>query len=197
MEAVITDFIAGGNGLQAVAKRTATADKIIQYGFEQIFSKKSQGIAALAVGGYGRAQLFPHSDVDLLLLFESRKEAVRHARNVSDLVSALWDAKLRISQSVRDPANCTTLAANNTELHISLLDTRFIAGDKPFCDEFVTGRLPKFYLREQKAISSALAKLSLIRHKQYDHTIYHLEPDVKETPGRPARLSTCLLDDTA
>ncbi len=183
MEAVITDFIAGGNGLQAVAKRTATADKIIQYGFEQIFSEKSQGIAALAVGGYGRAQLFPHSDVDLLLLFESRKEAVRHARNVSDLVSALWDAKLRISQSVRDPANCTTLAANNTELHISLLDTRFIAGDKPFCDEFVTGRLPKFYLREQKAISSALAKLSLIRHKQYDHTIYHLEPDVKETPG--------------
>ena len=183
MVGLSSDFFEGGNGLRAVRRRTAAVDDIVRGRFEEAFESYGGGIAAIAVGGYGRSELFPQSDVDLLLLFRRAREAQRHRDQISVLLAALWDSKLRVSHSVRDPRDCTSLAPNNTELHISLLDTRFIAGDRPFFDEFLQSTLPRFYLREQRALLRSLTESARKRHRLFDRTIYHLEPNVKEGPG--------------
>lgn len=183
MERLSSDFFEDADGLRVVARRTTAVDGIVQGRFDEAFTGDRGGIAAIAVGGYGRCELFPHSDVDLLLLFSRRKHVERHADQISALLASLWDSKLRVSHSVRDPRDCTSLAPNNTELHISLLDTRFIAGDSAFFDEFRATTLPKFYLREQRPLFRSLAETARRRHKVFDRTLYHLEPNVKEGPG--------------
>lgn len=183
MERLSSDFFDEGDGPRAVERRTAAVDGIVRGRFEEIFARYGGGVTAIAVGGYGRREMFPYSDVDLLLLFRRARDAERHKDRISTLLATLWDSKLRVSHSVRDPRDCTTLAPDNTELHISLLDARFLAGDRAFYDEFRTKTLPAFYLREQKALVRSLAASARRRHSDFDGTIYHLEPNVKEGPG--------------
>ena len=183
MERISSDFFHDGDGARAVARRTDTVDEIVIEQFNEEFGDVAGGIAAVAVGGYGRCEMFPHSDVDLLLLFSRAREAERQREKIARLLTNLWDSKLRVSHSVRDPRECGKLMSDNAELHISLLDTRFVAGDKAFFKEFCQTTLPRFFLREQKAIERMLAETARQRHGKFNRTIYHLEPNIKESPG--------------
>ncbi len=181
-ESVRERFFADADGLRAVEARTRAVDGIVRDRFDATLGNRP-GVAAVAVGGYGRCELFPHSDVDLLLLFGSMRDVERSQDEIGTLIAGLWDAKLVVSQSVRTPRDCTSLARDNTELHISLLDTRFVAGDVSFLRELQDGTLPRFYLRERRSLIRALATKARGRHKSFEDTPYHLEPDVKEGPG--------------
>ena len=183
MERLGSDFFEDGDGQRAVARRTDAVDDIVRGRFDEHFGAEGGDIAAIAVGGYGRRELFPQSDVDLLLLFGKARDAHQRKDRIATLLTTLWDSRLRVSHSVRDPRDCTKLAPNNAELHISLLDARFVAGDEGFFEEFRRATLPKFYLREQKAIERMLAETARKRHASFDRTLYHLEPNVKEGPG--------------
>lgn len=183
MERVSSDFFEECDGLRAVARRTDTVDEIVSTQFREEFGDKCSGIAAIAVGGYGRCEMFPHSDVDLLLLFSNAREAERHREKIASLITTLWDSKLRVSQSVRDPRECAKLAPNNAELHISLLDTRYVEGDTGFYREFCRTTLPRFFLREQRAVARMLSETARKRHRAFDQTLYHLEPNIKDGPG--------------
>ena len=178
------NFFADGDGLRDVAARSAATDEIVRGRFAGSFlDAERSGVALLAVGGYGRAQLFPHSDVDLLLLVEHPGQPATYKEQTSQLLAQLWDAKLRVSHSVRAPAECARLAPDNAELNISLLDARFLGGDQSLYEELRYRQLPRFYLREQRTLLRNLLELAHTRHTLAGETIYHLEPDVKETPG--------------
>src|SRR5580693_4198864 len=88
------------------------------------------GLTLLAVGGYGRRHLFPFSDVDLLLLVESARVAEDASGPISAFLQTLWDSGLRLSHSVRTPEECAGIHDENIELNVSLLDQRFLAGDR-------------------------------------------------------------------
>jgi len=177
-------FFSTGDGLSSVANRTDGVDKIVAKGFVECFPHAERdGIAALAVGGYGRSQLFPQSDVDLLLLFSDNRLINGSEDALAKLLAQLWDAKLRLSHSVRTPKDCTTIAPENAELNISLLDSRFLAGDQPLYQKLRAEQLPRFYLREKNALLRNLVEPSQDRHQRQGKTIYHLEPDIKECPG--------------
>ena len=184
LDHIRANFFADGDGLRDVAARSAATDEIVRGRFAGSFvDAHRSGVALIAVGGYGRAQLFPHSDVDLLLLVERPGQTAAYRDQTSQLLAQLWDAKLRVSHSVRDPAECARLAPDNAELNISLLDTRFLAGDQSLYEELRYRQLPRFYLREQRALLRSLLELAHARHARAGETIYHLEPDVKEAPG--------------
>jgi len=136
----------------------------------------------LAVGGYGRRQLFPYSDVDLLLLFESEKLAVDSKDAIAAFLRHLWDSDLRVSHSVRTPAECTEVHDRNIELNISLLDQRYLTGDRALYAG-VAEKLPRFIQGNRGPLVRNLAQLARARHAKYAGTFYHLEPNVKETPG--------------
>lgn len=164
--------------LLALAERTAQVDRLTA----QVDGLPGQGFALLAVGGYGRRHLFPHSDIDLLLLFQSERQMAESKEAISAYLQRLWDARLRVSQSVRTPSECLEVQAQNTELNVSLLDQRFLAGDRTLYAELAR-RLPRFIEASREPLTRNLTQLARERHAKFANTFYHLEPNVKESPG--------------
>lgn len=176
-------FLATGDAGTALAERTAEVDRFVtEAAGELLFPSAPSGLAVLAVGGYGRRQLFPYSDVDVLLLFESERLAVSTSGAIAAFLQRLWDAGMRVSHSVRTPAECTEVHDRNTELNISLLDQRFLAGDRALYAQLVE-KMPRFIAANRDVLIRNLAQLTRERHAKYANTFYHLEPNVKETPG--------------
>jgi [protein-PII] uridylyltransferase len=115
--------------ISALADRTARVDATVaEAAAAALFPLP--GMALLAVGGYGRRELFPYSDVDLLLLSESDRLANENKERIAAFLQRLWDCGLRVSHSVRTPPDCLEVHDGNTELNISLLDRRYLAGDR-------------------------------------------------------------------
>ena len=92
-------------------------------------------LALAATGGYGRGELYPHSDIDLLILLPTAADAVLQAR-LSEFVSALWDVGLEIGQSVRTVDECIAAAAQDITIHTNLLEARQITGSRALFETF-------------------------------------------------------------
>jgi [protein-PII] uridylyltransferase len=165
----------------ALAERTTRVDATVAEAASTNLFPVS-GMALLAVGGFGRRELFPYSDVDLLLLSESERLAHENKERIAAFLQRLWDCGLRVSHSVRTPAECAEVHDGNSELNISLLDRRYLAGDGGLCER-LEDKLPRFLHANRDALVRNLARLTRERHSKYAHTFYHLEPNVKETPG--------------
>jgi [protein-PII] uridylyltransferase len=157
-----------------LAARTTLVDTIVQERWQKLAHEAPPGIALLAVGGYGRRELFPFSDIDLLILTPDEKTQTALKEPLSFCLRDLWDAGLRISQSVRVPDECNQIDAGNAELAVSLLDRRLLAGDEALYRQ-LKGPRPE--------LGRNIAQLTRERHTQFQDTIYHLEPNVKDAPG--------------
>ena len=166
-----------------IDERTTAVDHHVRHAFDVCFGPRfSSGIAALAVGGFGRRELFPHSDIDVLILTTEDLDAITLKEPVGRFVQHLWDQNLRLSHSVRTINDCCQVHDGNTELSISLIDRRFLAGDEALFAQ-LEARMPKFFRSHGRTLARHLAKLSRTRHSKFQNTIYHLEPNLKETPG--------------
>src|SRR5450432_4709660 len=177
------EFLATGDALTALAARTAQVDRVVlEAAAELLFAAAPSGLALLSVGGYGRRQLFPYSDIDLLLLFESEALAIAKKEAISAFLQRLWDTGLRMSHSVRTPAECVEVHDQNVELNVSLLDQRYLTGDRALYAG-LSGKLPRFIQANRDSLIRNLSKLTRERHSKYAGTFYHLEPNVTETPG--------------
>lgn len=162
--------------------RAAEVDELVRQGFaEKLAPVFPQGLALVAVGGYGRRELFPSSDIDLLLLRDAEPTPPQREA-ISRFLGSLWDHQLRVSQSVRPVSECLQLIEGNVELAISLLDHRFLTGDSAVYEQF-TSAWPAFLEKHRRAIMDRVVRMTRSRHAKYHETIYHLEPDVKDGPG--------------
>lgn len=140
------------------------------------------GLAMLAVGGYGRRELFPYSDIDIMILLENEVLALSLKEPLSEFTRLLWDAGLRLSHSVRTVNELLEVHEQNVELDISLLDRRFLSGDRGVFAR-LEGKLPAFLVKQGQKLARHLCQLTRSRHEKYQDTLFHLEPDMKETPG--------------
>jgi [protein-PII] uridylyltransferase len=137
----------------------------------------------LAVGGYGRGELFPHSDVDVLVLLPEGAEAHRPGELKSRLeafITACWDSGLEIGSSVRTPDECLSEAAADLTVQTALLESRLLAGPRRAC------------LTLQQRLAAQLQPAAFLRgktlemqqrHTKHEDTPYALEPNCKESPG--------------
>ncbi|HEX4169211.1 MAG TPA: HD domain-containing protein [Bryobacteraceae bacterium] len=163
--------------------RTAAVDRLIAESAIAILSAQlNVSFALVAVGGYGRGELFPFSDVDLLLLLEQEPDPTILKEPLSQFLRLLWDSSLKLSHSVRTLDECVRYQPQNPHLHISLLDARFLYGDSALFAA-LKARLPVFYGRYAPQLLANLADLAVARHAKFDGTVYHLEPNIKEGPG--------------
>jgi [protein-PII] uridylyltransferase len=117
-----------------------------------------------------------------LLLFQSEADMPGIKEPLADFLRSLWDRGLRVSHSVRTVAECCRLHEQNLELHISLLDVRCLCGNQELFNGF-TQRLAEFYQRYGVRLMSQLVELAQRRHSKFNRTVYHLEPNIKESPG--------------
>jgi len=174
---------------QTLAGRTAEVEGRVRQAYaatlEPLFSAV---LAVVAVGGFGRGELFPHSDIDLLLLAESDKNLPSREK-ISAFLQGLWDSGLRPSHSVHSVADCVVEHEDNAEFTISLLDRRLLAGDAALY-QTLQDKFRQFQDRRGHSLARQIAGLAEGRRSKYQNTIYHLEPNVKETPGGLRDLQT-------
>jgi len=140
----------------------------------------------IAVGGYGRGQLFPHSDVDVLVLLPDAADGAC-AEAIERLVTALWDIGIELSHAVRTPTECASEMAADATIRTSLLEHRFLAGSRRLREQF--SRMFEDAL-DVRAFYDAKALEQQQRHLKYHDAAYNLEPNVKESPGGLRDLQT-------
>ena len=181
-----TTFEADGDGPKAVAARTDLIDAVVARLHAAFFSQDPEGPAKtclVALGGYGRRVLLPQSDVDLLFLHEDAAAAAEARESTAELCRILWDLRLRLGQSTRTLAELESFDPDNAEFSIAVLDCRRLAGDPRLFIRMRESVLPKVVARERGELIAGLARLTEQRHAKYGHTIFHLEPNIKEAPG--------------
>jgi [protein-PII] uridylyltransferase len=164
--------------------RTELVDEVVTRAAEQYLGDRIDGgaFALLAVGGYGRRELFPCSDVDLLLLLDREVDGKQLQEPLSQFLRVLWDSAVKASHSVHTLDECCRVHANNIHLSISLLDARWLFGSKEVYERLMA-RLPEFFRRQARALLQGLSELTVARHAKFGNTVYHLEPNIKEAPG--------------
>jgi [protein-PII] uridylyltransferase len=185
-ERIARDFAATGDGRAAIAQRTLLIEDILNRLWGEFVSSDEQGprgFALVATGGFGRGWLFPYSDIDLLFLFADRSGEQAHKEEIQRFSQELWDLKLKLSPAARTLAECDRFDPDNTEFTISLLDCRFLTGDRGLFARLHDKVVPKLVSRESKPLLQGLAGVTGERHGKFGHTVFHLEPNLKETPG--------------
>lgn len=133
----------------------------------------------VAVGGYGRGELYPHSDIDVLILLAAPPSAAE-AAIVESLIGMLWDLGLEIGHSVRTMAECMTEADRDITVATALIEARYLAGNRLLAstlfETIATGVEPESFFRAKMLEQQQ-------RYAKYQDTPYALEPNIKESPG--------------
>lgn len=138
-------------------------------------------LALAAVGGYGRGELYPASDVDLLLLTEKTSPA-RLREFVQPLLSFLWDMGLEVGHSVRTLKDCVRESRKDITVATNLMEARLLAGDATLLDAMKAMTAPP-KIWPSKKFFAAKWQEQIDRHHHFDDTAYNLEPNIKEGPG--------------
>jgi [protein-PII] uridylyltransferase len=140
------------------------------------------GTALLAVGGYGRAELFPHSDVDVVVLLPPphAASAERLKPAIEGFITACWDIGLEIGASVRTVDECIALSESDVTVQTALLESRYLCGSRRV---FASFRHANTNAMDARAFMRAKTLEMVQRHRKYEDTPYALEPNCKESPG--------------
>jgi [protein-PII] uridylyltransferase len=139
-------------------------------------------ISLLALGGYGRAELCPYSDIDIMFLTDDAVNDVQNAA-IEKFLYVLWDHGLKVGHSVRSVKECETLAKKDSKILTSLLDARLVSGNENLAADLSARMETLLNIEEKRAfVQDKLAERDE-RHKRYGDTRYVLEPNIKEGKG--------------
>lgn len=180
----------GLTGWEVASSRAQVVDAIIIHTFRMALARYKQGaeskpaslaVSVIAVGGYGRGELCPESDVDLLILHNRASDEFGKYL-AHELVYLLWDMNLKVGHSYRTPQQCLDFAIQDASAENALLDARLLTGSQELFAELQNlmarhwaGQTRKFVERKKEEIAERYGKLG--------ETVFLLEPNVKESPG--------------
>jgi [protein-PII] uridylyltransferase len=192
--AIEQEFALIGDGRTALSRRTALVDSMVQRLWNEMFGGVAtagtpladppahKNFALVATGGFGRGWLFPHSDIDLLFLYAGSSEN-EYKDPIRRFSQELWDLRLKLSPATRNLSECERLDPDNVEFAISLLDCRFLAGDRDLFTRLRDKAVPRLVAKDCQSLIQNLAELTRARHHKFGNTVFHLEPNVKDGPG--------------
>ncbi len=179
-------FAATGDGRAALQQRTRLVESIVRKLWLQIISPEEHGpsgFALVALGGFGRGWLFPHSDVDILFLHANGDAEPTYKDSIRRFSQELWDLRMKVSPTTRTLTECDRFDPTNVEFTVSLLDCRYLLGDRELFNRLHDKIIPKLVMREAQSLVQSLAEVTRSRHAKYGNTVFHLEPNVKDGPG--------------
>jgi len=183
--AMLDSLRAGGAGTRGIRGALTRLAGLTDASLRSLWQANGFGgdLALLAVGGYGRGELFPCSDVDVLLLLPDAADPARDTalrQRIESFIGQCWDIGLEIGSSVRTVPECLSVAQGDVTVQTALLEARLIVGNR---------RLFKGFQARFSAQLDALDFFSAKRlemrqrHAKYEDTPYALEPNIKESPG--------------
>lgn len=172
-------FLEGEQIRRLVNERAGFIDRILHYAWQQY--SWGNDIALLAVGGYGREELHPHSDIDLLILLEARLSE-KQKDSIERFVAFLWDLNLNIGHSVRSVEECVAVAADDITIATNLLECRTLEGPATL-QQKLKECIKEQHIWPSKLFFKAKWDEQLQRHAKHNNTEYNLEPNIKNAPG--------------
>lgn len=173
-------FLNDHDARRALTDLTREVDLVIR----QVSSRhiNQAEFCAVAIGGYGRGELYPCSDVDLLFLYPySLGTPARRA--IKAALHDLWDLNFDLGHQVWSLKDLKALGLDHLEFVLALLDARAVAGNLVLWQELSEGILPAFLKKYRNKLSEKISRFRKERHRQHEDTIYQLEPDLKQAPG--------------
>lgn len=188
----------GASGSEIVAAQTAVVDHVVSTLFQAAyaayaarFSTLDEKVCVAALGGYGRGELNPCSDIDLVFLHGSRRG--RLVETVTErVVQTLWDTGMTVGHALHNARSCTRLAARDLTVRTAVLDARYIAGDPEPYAELMAAVDRELIRRGAGRFVAEKLKESEQRHRRWGDSIFLVEPNVKEGKGGLRDLHTAL-----
>ncbi len=165
---------------EVIVQHAWLLDQILTEAWQLYLQDAAEDLCLVAVGGYGRRELHPYSDIDLLVLYDKSLDAALEER-VGQFITLLWDIRLEVGHSVRSVEQCQQEADDLTVM-TNLLESRVICGAQHL---FVAmkKRTDVQQVWDSAAFFEGKFKEQQVRHEQYHGTAYNLEPNLKESPG--------------
>ncbi len=164
-----------------VKARARFIDQVLVELWQHCGLAKEADLALIAVGGYGRGELHPYSDIDLLLL-SARSPGRAQQEAIANFITTLWDLRLEIGHSVRTVKECISLGRDDITIATNLLEMRQLTGSKPLYEQLQQA-LNADGLWSSQRFFQAKRHEQQQRHAQYHGTAYNLEPNLKANPG--------------
>jgi [protein-PII] uridylyltransferase len=177
------EFATTSDGSKAIRSRAAQVDHIVVDLTHAILGPDITRVCLVAIGGYGRRALFPFSDIDLLFLCEDPATLMRYRDPMRQITQMLWDLRMKLSPAYRLVSECESFNRDNPEFAVSLLDQRFLAGDRRLFARLHQEALPRLLARSGSDLLRDISDLTKQRHAKEGDTIFHLEPNLKNSPG--------------
>ncbi|AGF78331.1 (protein-PII) uridylyltransferase [Desulfocapsa sulfexigens DSM 10523] len=173
----------GLSGQALLLEQSRLVDGFIATHFNAAASEKAtKGVALVALGGYGRSELFPYSDIDLLILFrEDAKEEMEKIAN--GVLYPLWDTGLEVGHSVRTLEECLDFAKEDFFFQVAMLDARLLVGSNRLFDELLVRYRTQFIEGSRDEFVHAMKTFRSDRRKRFGSHSYLLEPNIKESKG--------------
>jgi [protein-PII] uridylyltransferase len=179
---LIERFAAARPSATAASTLTRSLSRLVDATLTELWiaTLMPNGAALVAAGGYGRGELFPYSDVDVLVLLPDGLDAEAARPAVERFITACWDIGLEIGSSVRSLDECASESARDVTVQTALLESRLVHGPRKLFNalhkRLATERDPRAFLRAKTLEMRQ-------RHTKYEDTPYSLEPNCKESPG--------------
>ncbi|WP_455198510.1 [protein-PII] uridylyltransferase [Kaarinaea lacus] len=176
------DFENDVNINQLVRGRVKVVDQLLVRAWDRLFTQAEATIALIAVGGYGRGELHPASDIDLLILTSSSDDTSANADNIEQFLLFLWDMGLEVGHSVRTINDCIEQAEADITVATNLMEARILAGPEALFNKMKEAISPQ-HIWPSLEFFRGKREEQINRHRRFHHTAYNLEPNIKENPG--------------
>ena len=173
------EFREGRSAAELLRARAQFMDDLLCYCWRDMALPEA-GFALVAVGGYGRGELHPHSDIDLMVLVAD--DGSTHTGNLENFLTMLWDLGLQIGHSVRSVQECISQASADITVLTNLIEARLLLGDETLLRAVEAGTSPAAMWPADDFFRAKLSEQEA-RHAKYADTEYSLEPNVKGSPG--------------
>lgn len=164
-----------------VRQQADTVDQLLTRAWRHFIGEHETRIALVAVGGYGRGELHPASDIDLLLLLKGNQHK-QYTSGIRDFLTFLWDIGLEVGQSVRSVKECVAEAKRDITVATNLMEARLLYGPGDFYQQLQKKIGPDAIWPSHKFFKAKLQE-QIQRHHRFGDSAYNLEPNIKENPG--------------
>ncbi len=180
------DFSISSDGLKYMQGKSALVDSLVRHLWAQLIVSaglEPSRIVIAAVADFGRQTLFPYSEIDILFLAATGEAAIKFKEPIQRLPSALKEIGLKCNVTSGIVSEFIQFDPEHADAMLSLLDFRFLEGDRELFDELRTRLIPEIMVRESQSLVERLAEVTRSSHRKFANTVFHLEPNVKDGPG--------------
>jgi len=174
-------FTDGEPVVSLVAHRAHFIDELLIHAWHYSVGPAAEAIALIAVGGYGRGELHPHSDIDIMLLAEPAA-LEQHAPALEKFLMFLWDLGLEVGHSVRTVADCIEQGRADITVATNIMEARLLSGPEALF-QAMREQTDKEHIWPSRDFFRAKWEEQIARHRKFHDTAFNLEPNIKEGPG--------------